>query len=530
MMNPETIRVLGWCLLHFVWQGAVLALVLSVLLTRLRTPRTRYAVAVAVLALMLAAPVFTFAVLRQPAPESQPTPAGALTEIRGGLERMQSVAAALGAQPLPALPSVKSTDWLSYAVLAWVAGVYMFTLRSLGAWMLLMRLRRQRVEPIAGSLLDTCFALQARLGVTRSVRFVCSKALDVPAVLGWLRPVVVLPLSMLAGLTPWQIEALVAHELAHIKRWDAFVNLFQVATETLLFYHPAIWWVNRVIRSEREHCCDDIAVSACGNAPGYARALALLEEARIGSGLAMAANGGELTARIGRLLGVKKATRTMSAPSVAMLTAMIMVGALMGRSASTQVVGDLPEPAAPPPPVEAPPPVTLQTAPAPMIRVAPLHALVSVNMPQLQVAQLKLAQLQGASTAHRAHEAPAPADASGDGASYIDGLKSAGLKDLTVEQVIALKIHGVTPEYIRDLRAVGVDADSQQLVSLSIHQVTPEFVRELKAAGLSNLDVQDYLAARIQGITPEFIRSIRGHGFKDLTIHQLISLKIAGIS
>src|SRR5579859_4552908 len=141
MMNPETIRILGWCLLHFVWQGAVLALVLSALLTRLRNPQMRYAGAVIVLALMLAAPVFTFAVLRQPAEQLQ-TSVSALTDIRGGLERIQSAAAALSTQPLPAMSAASSTDWLSYAVLAWFAGVYMFTLRSLGAWMLLTRLRR----------------------------------------------------------------------------------------------------------------------------------------------------------------------------------------------------------------------------------------------------------------------------------------------------------------------------------------------------------------------------------------------------
>jgi beta-lactamase regulating signal transducer with metallopeptidase domain len=533
--NPETIRILGWCLLHFVWQGAVLALTLSALLTCLRRPQARYGSAVGVLSLMMLAPVFTFAVLQRP-DAVQPVAGSAIADIRSGLESVQSLAiSASSRQIAPLAGPASSTDWLSCAVLVWLAGVYMFTLRTLGAWMLLMRLRRQRSEAIGGDLLRTCLALQERLGVARAVRYVCSKTVDSPAVLGWLRPVVVLPLSVLAGLTPWQLEAIIAHELAHIKRWDAFVNLFQVATETLLFYHPAVWWVNRVIRNEREHCCDDIAVEACGNAPGYARALALLEESRSAPILALTASGGVLTARISRLLGVNRATRSMSAPSIAMLAALSIAGALMAGSASTQAVGDVAQPPEPPRPVEAPLPFTPL---APLAQLTQLTQLTS-NMAPTPAAPVspvspvhvpRLAAL-GETPPHRARESSrAESSSSAAGESYIGGLQAAGLKDLTVDRIIKLKIHGVTPEYIRGLRTAGVEATSDELVSLKIHDVTPEFVRELSEAGLSDLRIQDYLSARVQGITPEFIQKIRSHGFKDLTMRKLISLKIADIS
>jgi beta-lactamase regulating signal transducer with metallopeptidase domain len=499
VINPETIRVLGWCLLHFVWQGAVLALVLSALLTRLRSPQARYASAVCTLALIMLAPVLTFAVMQPPTDGAQSISGGTLSDARSGSESSQSSATSAGSrQLLSIVDATRSTDWLNYAVLVWFAGVYMFTLRTLGAWMLLMRLRRQHAEPVAGNLLMTCLALQARLGVRRAVRYVCSKSMDSPAVMGWLRPVVVLPLSVLAGLTPWQVEAIIAHELAHIRRWDAFVNLFQVATETLLFYHPAVWWVNRVIRSEREHCCDDVAVAACGNAHGYARALALLEESRCASLLVLAASGGTLSTRIGRLLGVQRATRSMSAPSIAMLAALSIFGALLAGSASTRAIGEVPDPPAPPAPVAAPLPVALNLAPAP---VAPLSP---VSVPSPVPSPVHMARLATSETsAHRVREsAPSEASSSVEGGSYIGGLQAAGLKDLTVDEIIALKIHGVTPEYIR----------------------------ELSAAGFPNLRVQDYLTARVQGITSEFIQKMRSHGFKDLTLDQLISLKLADIS
>jgi beta-lactamase regulating signal transducer with metallopeptidase domain len=524
VINPETIRALGWCLLHFVWQGAVLALMLSAALTRLRTPRARYGIAVSVLAAMMIAPFLTFAVLQHPVEAIQPISDSGPGAMRSGIEVSQEMAPSWNTgQLLPRISAAASADWLSYAVLAWFAGVYMFTLRTLGAWMLLMRLRRQRTRSIAEDLLRTCFALQQRLGVTRAVRYVCSKAVESPAVLGWLRPVVVLPLSALAGLTPWQVEAIIAHELAHIKRWDAQVNVFQIATETLLFYHPAVWWVNRVIRNEREHCCDDIAVEACGNPHGYARALALLEESRSASVWALAANGGVLTARIGRLLGIKRDTRGMSAPGFAVLASLCVAGALMARTASTEVFID---PSVPPAPTAGPtvivPEVSVQAASS---LAAASH--VAPTAPLVHWARVDAGQ----AVAHRVHESvPAKPGSSTEGGSYIDGLQAAGLKDLTVDEIIALKIQEVTPEYIRGLRAAGLQANSTELVALKIHQVTPEFVRDLTALGLTNLSVDDYLAAAVQGITPGYVQKMRSHGFKDITLQQLISLKLANIA
>jgi beta-lactamase regulating signal transducer with metallopeptidase domain len=515
MTNPETVRVLGWCLLHFVWQGAVLALVLCALLSRLRSPQARYASAVCALVAMLIVPLVTFAILKQSPESARQFSIVGFTEIGKSLQTMPSSAAtAQELSPLPFASHAVSIDWMSYAVLAWFAGVYMFSLRTLGGWMLLMRLRRQRAEPIAGDLLKTCLALQQRLGVSRAVRYVCSKVAESPAVFGCLRPVVVLPLSALAGLSPWQVEAIIAHELAHIKRWDLLVNAFQIATETLLFYHPAVWWVNRVIRNEREHCCDDIAVEACGNAHDYARALAQLEESRSASVWAMAANGGVLTSRIGRLLGLNRAARSMSVAGMSVIGGLCVAGVLLAGTTVAQL--------------QSPASATQDTAvidpiaPAP---VAHVHA-----RPARLAFPIHLARLEAPAPEHRARESVssnAPAEQRG---SYIEGLQSAGLKDLKVDEIIALKIHGVTPDYIREMRAAGIEANSPELVALKIHEVTPEYIRALAAAGLGNLHVRDYLAAKIQGITPEFVQAIRSHGFKDLTLRQLIALKIADIS
>jgi lipopolysaccharide export system protein LptA len=145
-----------------------------------------------------------------------------------------------------------------------------------------------------------------------------------PVVVGWLRPVILIPAAALSGLPPQQLDALILHELAHIRRHDALINALLLAAETLLFYHPAIWWVSRRIRIEREHCCDDLAVARCGDAALYVEALATLEAGRLPPGLALAA-GVRLKDRAARLLGAPSQTRRHSLGAITGLAAVALV-------------------------------------------------------------------------------------------------------------------------------------------------------------------------------------------------------------
>ena len=143
------------------------------------------------------------------------------------------------------------------------------------------------------------------MGIVRPLRVLLSALTDGPSVVGWLRPVILFPPAALMNLSPSQLEAVLAHELAHIRRQDYLVNLLQTIAETLFFYQPAIWWVSSRIRHERELCCDDIVVETCGDPVGYARALTQLERSRIISPeLGMATTAGPLMHRIRRLTGV----------------------------------------------------------------------------------------------------------------------------------------------------------------------------------------------------------------------------------
>src|SRR5438552_2514547 len=296
--SPDVLRTLGLSLLHFLWQGAALAALATALIAAARQASTRYAIAVGALALMVAAPVVTYFVLRQDEPAFSASKQAAVPTI-AYVVNLATHRAVANTQS-----RVLSGGLLTIFVELWFIGVMLFSLRTAGGFFLIARLRRRESKPMNPGLLALCREMQQRLGISRAIRYCESLHLDAPAVVGWFRPVVLLPISALSGLTELQLRAVIAHELAHIRRLDAFFNLFQVAAETLLFYHPAVWWLSKRIRSERENCCDDVALSVCGNAAEYARALALMEEWRAVPSFAMAVNRGPLASRIARLLGI----------------------------------------------------------------------------------------------------------------------------------------------------------------------------------------------------------------------------------
>jgi len=279
-LSPDVMRPAGWALLHFLWQGTALAALAIVAMAPFRKASARYMVAVGVLLMMLAAPVATFVYYRNMDVVSVwTTSAPAATFQNGTAWKSASRLATASQRAAP--------DLFPIVVQLWLVGVAIFSLRSAGGFFLLERMRRLQSVPVSAPLAEICVHLQERLGLTRAIRYAQCQWLEAPAVIGWFRPIVFLPLTALTGLSEEQLQSVIAHELAHIKRLDSFVNAFQVVVETLLFYHPAVWWLNKRIRLEREHCCDDAAIALCGNAVEYARALTLMEEWRMAPPLAM---------------------------------------------------------------------------------------------------------------------------------------------------------------------------------------------------------------------------------------------------
>ncbi|HUD99129.1 MAG TPA: GWxTD domain-containing protein [Bryobacteraceae bacterium] len=289
---------LGWTLLHSLWEGAIVSAVFAMVLWATRSPRIRYAAGCAAMAIMLGGFALTLLnVLPQ-------------TAYRPGIPRPHAFPALNFAASLNALSP--SSSWLAAAApwLAsfWIVGVWMFGLRQLAGWIPVRRLRRRGVCCAPERWQTELVRLRAQLRVSRPVLLLESSVAEVPMVLGHFRPLILMPAGLLAGLPVEQIEAILPHELAHIRRWDYFANIMQRCVEGLLFYHPAVWWISSVIRAERENCCDDVVVAMRGDAPAYAATLVTLEHNRWqenngpGRRTAVAATGGSLMKRVRRLL------------------------------------------------------------------------------------------------------------------------------------------------------------------------------------------------------------------------------------
>src|SRR5215216_502129 len=317
MLLAEPIfQALGWALVHFIWQGAVVAALYAVVSIFLRrcAANVRYWVACSALAVMLVLPLATLFLMSQSSTRSLDDAMGQKAFATAAAETLQPDLK-MAAQKEPALQSAASpassltpdsrsfkvwaserfTSLLPWLVAVWFAGVLFLSIRFLGGLIVAERLKHQETNPLLYQWQEKLSTLARQLKVSKPVRLCESLLVEVPTVIGWMRPVILIPASAITGLSREQLEALLAHELAHIRRYDYLINLLQTAVETLLFYHPAVWWVSGHIRQEREHCCDDLAVAACGSVLVYARALAELEQLRsVAPQLAVAANGGSL--------------------------------------------------------------------------------------------------------------------------------------------------------------------------------------------------------------------------------------------
>jgi TonB family protein len=321
------VHALGWTLLHLCWQGMLVALVLWCVLQVLdgRSSRVRYAAACLALGMMIALPLATFAHLASGEYSLRAVPNDPAAAIDLGM--VMQVSAAEMSEPWPERIAAGLDHALPWIIVAWFTGVILFVVRLNVGLMVARRMRSIATTAVPAELQQTFDVIRRRLGVGRAVRLMHSALVQVPTVIGWLRPVVLVPASCLTGFSTLQIEAILAHELAHIRRHDYLVSVLQSVIETLLFYHPAVWWVSKQVRRERECCCDEMAVAVGGDRLAYARALSVLEERRAyAPEFVLGANGGVLTMRIKRLLGCKEDS-AVSQMAAIMVLALIVIAA-----------------------------------------------------------------------------------------------------------------------------------------------------------------------------------------------------------
>jgi beta-lactamase regulating signal transducer with metallopeptidase domain len=325
-MNMETLsNAVGWTLIHSLWQGAIIAGGVLIVVTRLRSPQARYAFYCAGMAALPLVIALTFAArIKSSTPFISDSNA---IQFAGEIRR-----AGVGANPGNVLSGNRG-DWnQAVGTLAWIwiAGVAVMSLRAAGAGLGVRRLRRDAAPCDHSEWERKLNEWSRELRIAKPIRLCVMTLNDVPAVIGHFKPIILLPAAILTRMSNEQIEALILHELMHIRRNDFLVNALQVICETLLFFNPTAWWLSRAIREERENCCDDAVARFSGRRAEYARALLSLEETRAFrcEPLAVGAHGGSLKKRIARLLSPESAPIGAGSGAVSLL-AIVFIAAVV---------------------------------------------------------------------------------------------------------------------------------------------------------------------------------------------------------
>lgn len=307
LVSPALVNALGWTIIHTLWQGAAIALVLAVLLPAMnRYPaQVRYRAAVVAQLLLLGSAMATFGLLFDWS-ESATTSESRISMYPSVASVEPAVFAEEPRWSLLEQGRAYINQHIQVISMIWLVGVLLFSLRLLGAWSYTRYMRGSQVNRVTAAW-EARFQVLVRAMAIRPVVVLLESAMArTPMVIGHIKPVVLLPVGMITQLPPAQVEALIVHELAHIHRRDYLVNLLLSVHETLFFFHPATWWIRTVVHREREYCCDEIAVQFCGSSLEYAKALSALPVLYPESQplLAMAATGRpkELLGRIKRIL------------------------------------------------------------------------------------------------------------------------------------------------------------------------------------------------------------------------------------
>lgn len=571
MENREMVA-LGWTLLHFCWQGTLLAILYAAAdrVTRHAATRIRYAIALLALALMPIAAIATFVEQqRLTAPVSE-------TGQYITTSQLGSMHTAVVTQIKFAAPLVEESElwiaWNADRLLPWIdglwlAGILLLSLRSFGGWLQLERIRRQAIIPVPPEVESNFHRVMQRLKVKHAVVVRISTHVVSPMAMGVLRTAVILPAAVITQLSPEQIEAVFAHELAHIRRWDYLCNLMQVAVECLLFFHPAVWWISRRTRDLREVCCDEAATQSCVDPIVYAETLLRLEEQRADTAqlaLAFQGRGGSLLNRVRQVLGEKITveSKPMSGMRLAIASAVIMALLIGPRVAeglkdsgnnregtansAAQVSRSQTEAISPATnqPTQETPNAEPVPSPAPAPQPAPVPSPTAVS--ESAAAPVEAAQEpkeKGSDYIESMRAAGYPLDLNKDldtlvslrslgvTPEYARGIAQSGLGTPSLHELISLKSLGVTPDYISSLKAQPyAPANFHDVMSEKSLGVTPEYAKAIGALNLGTPDLHDLISLKAQGITPEYAAEMKASGLTPKDLHELISMKAVGVT
>jgi len=317
-IGQDVIITLGWTLIHSIWQIGLLAIVLAFVINRMNIKQatSRYALNMGAMFMVPVMTLATFFIMYDGAPKQSSVPTTTFTStnapIVGSFDNVTEMIVNQGVMELFRNYLTPNEFNLQIIVGLWVIGIIFFSVRFAGGLIAVRQLRTSAIGECPAEWKQRVTKMSESMGISRLVRLAESARVTVPMTAGWIKPIILLPVGMLANMPVAHIEMIVLHELAHIRRHDYLLNLMQSVLEIVFFFHPAIWWMSESVRREREHCCDDKVVRLKGDPLTYAKALhaaaAAVRTPGSGpilvpkTGLAVTGSDGELLERIHRIL------------------------------------------------------------------------------------------------------------------------------------------------------------------------------------------------------------------------------------
>lgn len=320
--TTDLVTALGWAILHSLWQALLVFACLRVVLKLWPNATSSIKYNLSFLSLAGIFGWFLVTLYRQLA----------------AISRVQDTVAWPGAAAAPATPPQLPAVYQGQQELVWMfpnletsfpilvalymAGVGVMCIKLVADLAQLRQIRKRQVMPVDAAWEHYLARLIQQLRIPRKVKLLVSQHVQVPVMIGFLKPVILLPIAMFNNLSAEQLEAILLHELAHIKRNDYILNIFQSIVETSLFFNPFVWWISKYIRLEREHCCDDMVIAHSIQPLHYAKALVALEEYRFTTNpmvMAAADNKQHLFYRIKRIMEMKTSHLNYSQKLMAML-------------------------------------------------------------------------------------------------------------------------------------------------------------------------------------------------------------------
>ena len=501
----------SWALIHSLWQGAVVVILLTIALIFLRNNKPTVRYAVSCLALLTIVIVFIGTVvylntdkiniaelkLDQSSAEERSIifEKGELTDGLNSPALMENETFTILQRLTAKIPNIFHF---------WIIGVLLISIYQYLGWYKTRRLTRQGIELLSPAWQARIARLCHSLGIKYQVHIVKSALAQIPCVVGWLKPVILLPVQVFTGLDEDQLEMIIIHELAHVRRLDCLINYLQVAAETVLYFNPAVWWISRQIRAERELCCDDLAVQISGNKMLYAKALVNLEEMRqVEPALAMRIDGStSLLERIRRLGGQRMQSKNNG--SIFRFSGIIAMLILLTLGAGS--INGYTEP-----------------------NQASYAEASSDDDNQYYTDDFEgtwrlksdddgvYLRLKFRYDGHKMNFGIYEEDIedivtkkNGDymirreaGTFYLEGFGESAYRRLEGSGTCTFNPN---PKYVNELKDMGFEVDSdQEIMALAIHEIDLDFVRGIQETGYDDIDLDRVIEFSIHDVTPEYI-------------------------